>query len=69
MRASISILTLAATGAVLGGCAADPRMPESGYQWERRQDRIEQEWRARQAKAAPAQPTSTNGAPAPEDRF
>jgi hypothetical protein len=49
-------------------------MPESGYQWERRQERIEREWRDSQAKtqgAAPAAPaqTSTNGAPAPEDRF
>ncbi len=69
MRTSASILTLAATGAVLCGCAADPRMPESSYQWERRQDRIEQEWRAGQAKAAPASSTSTNGAPAPKDRF
>ncbi len=61
-----------------GACATDTRMPESGYQWERRQERIEREWRDSQAKtqaktqgAAPAAPaqTSTNGAPAPEDRF
>lgn len=55
-----------------GACAPDTRMPESSYQWERRQERIEREWRETQAKTqgatAPAQ-TSTNGAPAPEDRF
>ena len=53
-----------------GACAPDTRMPQSSYQWERRQERIERDWRAGQAKApvaAPAQ-TSTNGAPAPEDR-
>jgi hypothetical protein len=59
-----------------GACAPDTRMPESGYQWERRQERIEREWRDSQTQAktqgaAPAAPvqTSTNGAPAPEDRF
>jgi len=69
MRPSASILILALAGVTVAACAADPRMPESSYQWERRQDRIEQEWRAGQAKAAPAQPTSTSGAPAPKDRF
>ena len=59
---------------VITACAPDTRMPESGYQWERRQERIEREWRDAQSKtqgAAPAAPaqTSTNGAPAPEDRF
>jgi hypothetical protein len=59
---------------VITACAPDTRMPESGYQWERRQERIEREWRETQVKtqgAAPAAPaqTSTNGAPAPEDRF
>jgi hypothetical protein len=54
-------------------------MPESGYQWQQRQERIEREWRAAQSQVpaqtptktqavAPAQ-TSTNGAPAPEDRL
>ena len=57
---------------VAGACAPDARMPQSSYQWERRQEQIERDWRAGQAKAtaaqsAPAQ-TSTNGAPAPEDR-
>ena len=53
---------------VLGACAPDNRLPESSYQWERRQERIEREWRERQSTPAPA-PTSTNGAPAPKDRF
>ena len=71
MRAFVVGLGLAA---MTGACAPDPRMPESSYQWERRQERIEREWRAAQAdgqaktQGAPAQ-TSTNGAPAPEDRF
>jgi len=56
---------------MVGACAPDARMPQSSYQWERRQEQIERDWRAGQAKtpaqAAPAQ-TSTNGAPAPEDR-
>jgi hypothetical protein len=58
---------------VLGACAPDNRLPESSYQWERRQERIEREWREGQSQSptlapAPA-PTSTNGAPAPKDRF
>ncbi len=66
-------LLIVATG--LTACAPDTRMPESSYQWERRQERIERDWRAGQAKAPAALPqaaaaqTSTNGAPAPEDRF
>jgi len=54
---------------VLGACAPDTRLPESSYQWERRQDRIEREWRDRQPPAPAPTPTSTSGAPAPEDRF
>jgi hypothetical protein len=70
-RLSLLLLVLAP---VMTACAPDTRMPESGYQWERRQERIEREWRDAQSKtqgAAPAAPaqTSTNGAPAPEDRF
>ena len=42
-------------------CAPDAsRMPESSYQWQQRQDRIEQDWRASQA-------TSTT-TPAPKDK-
>jgi hypothetical protein len=69
-------LMLLAFAPLTTACAPDTRMPESGYQWERRQERIERQWRDGQAKgqtqgAAPAAPaqTSTNGAPAPEDRF
>ena len=71
MKRLIPLLLLSSA---LMACAPDTRMPESGYQWERRQERIEREWRETQVKtqgvapAAPAQ-TSTNGAPAPEDRF
>jgi len=68
-RMSLLLLVLAP---VITACAPDTRMPESGYQWERRQERIEREWRDAQTKAASqAAPTktSTNGAPAPEDRF
>lgn len=56
---------------VLGACAPDNRLPESSYQWERRQERIEREWREGQTKspAVTPTPTSTNGAPAPKDRF
>lgn len=66
------LLPLLMAAPVLLACAPDPRLPESSYQWERRQEQIERDWRAGQAKAAtpaaaPAQ-TSTNGAPAPEDR-
>jgi hypothetical protein len=73
MNRLILSLSVAATG--LMACAPDTRMPESSYQWERRQERIERDWRAGQAKAPAALPqaaaaqTSTNGAPAPEDRF
>jgi hypothetical protein len=67
------LLPLLITAPMLLACAADPRLPESSYQWERRQNRIERDWRAEQAsaatpKAVPAQ-TSTNGASTPEDRF
>jgi hypothetical protein len=65
MRALVVGLGLAV---MTGACAPDTRMPESSYQWERRQERIEREWRETQGATAPAQ-TSTNGAPAPEDRF
>ncbi|NBB62898.1 hypothetical protein GVN18_26900 [Pseudomonas sp. ODNR1LW] len=68
----ILILSLGVGAIGLTACAPDTRMPESSYQWERRQERIEREWRDTQTKTqgapAPAQ-TSTNGAPAPEDRF
>lgn len=43
--------TLAATPALLA-CAPDTRMPESSYQWERRQERIERDWRGRQPTAS-----------------
>ena len=68
-RMSLLLLVLAP---VITACAPDTRMPESGYQWERRQERIEREWRDAQTKAASQDAptkTSTNGAPAPEDRF
>ncbi|MBJ7511812.1 hypothetical protein [Brevundimonas sp.] len=72
------ILPLLVLAPVMTACAPDTRMPESGYQWQQRQERIEREWRAAQTQVpaqtptktravAPAQ-TSTNGAPAPEDR-
>lgn len=69
----VCLLLAAASG--LWACAADPRMPESSYQWERRQERIERDWRASQAKSTGVQSQSsagqpsTNGAQAPEDRF
>ena len=54
-----------ATAAVKAGhvrvnlaCAPDTRMPESSYQWERRQARIEADWRASQTVASQAAQTS-----------
>lgn len=42
-------------------CAPDAsRMPESSYQWQQRQDRIEQDWRASQ--------TAHQTTPAPKDK-
>ena len=42
-------------------CAPDAsRMPESSYQWQQRQDRIEQDWRASQ--------TASKTTPAPKDK-
>ena len=42
-------------------CAPDAsRMPESSYQWQQRQDRIEQDWRASQA--------TSKTTPAPKDK-
>lgn len=42
-------------------CAPDAsRMPESSYQWQQRQDRIEQDWRASQ--------TALKTTPAPKDK-
>jgi len=42
-------------------CAPDAsRMPESSYQWQQRQDRIEQDWRASQA--------ASKTTPAPKDK-
>ena len=46
--------------AVTAACAPDTRMPESSYQWQQRQERIEQDWRASQP--APQTP------PAPKDK-
>ncbi len=60
MRPVVLALALLATGA----CAAPyEAMPQSGYQWQRRQDAIEQDWRASQSQ--PAAPAAT----APKDRF
>ena len=47
--------------AMTAACAPDPsRMPESSYQWQQRQDRIEQDWRASQA--------TSKTTPAPKDK-
>jgi len=72
------ILPLLVLALVMTACAPDTRMPESGYQWQQRQERIEREWRAAQTQVPAQTPTktqavapahtSTNGAPAPEDR-
>ena len=52
---AFGLLTLTAA------CAPDnTRMPESSYQWQQRQDRIEQDWRASQ--------TATQMTPAPKDK-
>lgn len=56
-RMSLSLIIAAPT---LLACAPDTRMPESSYQWQRRQERIEQDFRASQ----PATPTT----PAPKDK-
>ena len=46
---------------VTAACAPDTsRMPESSYQWQQRQDRIEQDWRASQ--------TASKTTPAPKDK-
>lgn len=47
--------------AMTAACAPDPsRMPESSYQWQQRQDRIEQDWRASQ--------TASQTTPASKDK-
>lgn len=47
--------------AMTAACVPDPsRMPESSYQWQQRQDRIEQDWRASQ--------TAPKTTPAPKDK-
>jgi len=52
---AFGLLTLTAA------CAPDnTRMPESSYQWQQRQDRIEQDWRASQ--------TAPKTTPAPKDK-
>ena len=52
---AFGLLTLTAA------CAPDnTRMPESSYQWQQRQDRIEQDWRASQ--------TASQTTPAPKDK-
>ena len=56
---AFGLLTLTAA------CAPDPsRMPESSYQWQQRQDRIEQDWRASQ----PVPQTAAQTPPAPKDK-
>ncbi|MBB5770733.1 hypothetical protein HNP47_000702 [Brevundimonas vesicularis] len=46
-------------------CAPDAsRMPESSYQWQQRQDRIEHDWRASQT----ASQTAPKTPPAPKDK-
>ncbi|PZU74172.1 MAG: hypothetical protein DI531_08355 [Brevundimonas sp.] len=49
---SLALLMVAAP--VVMACAPDTRMPESSYQWERRQAQIEADWRAGQAAQTPA---------------
>jgi hypothetical protein len=59
MKPVLVVLALLATTA----CAAPyEAMPQSGYQWQRRQDAIEQDWRASQPAQAPA------AMPAPKDK-
>ena len=55
---------LAAFGLLTVGACAAPyeAMPQSGYQWQRRQDAIEQDWRASQPAQVPA------AMPAPKDK-
>ncbi|WP_428155171.1 hypothetical protein [Brevundimonas sp.] len=56
---AFGLLTLTAA------CAPDnTRMPESSYQWQQRQDRIEQDWRASQTASQTAPKTT----PAPKDK-
>ncbi|MEW6538564.1 MAG: hypothetical protein AB1448_08245 [Pseudomonadota bacterium] len=53
-------VSLAVAALMLSACAPDTRMPESSYQWQQRQDRIEQDWRASQ--------TAPQTTPAPKDK-
>ncbi|WP_312735582.1 hypothetical protein [Brevundimonas sp.] len=62
---SLALLMVAAP--VVMACAPDTRMPESSYQWERRQARIEADWRAGQAVASQAAQTSAP-TPAAKDK-
>ncbi len=56
MRVAAALLGLGLLA--VSACAPYEAMPTSGYQWEQRQERIEREWRARQA-AAPAPAATT----------
>nr|WP_315050201.1 hypothetical protein [uncultured Brevundimonas sp.] len=62
-------LLIASLLAPLAAACAQPyeAMPTSGYQWQRRQDAIERQWRDAQPK--PEQTPSTGAAAAPKDRF
>ena len=62
---SLALLMVAAP--VVMACAPDTRMPESSYQWERRQARIEADWRASQTVASQAAQTSAP-TPAAKDK-
>ena len=57
------LLPLLVLAPMITACAPDTRMPESSYQWERRQERIERDWRGSQP-AASQTPTT----PAPKDK-
>jgi hypothetical protein len=62
MRGVLIALGLATMTAA---CAPDAsRMPESSYQWQQRQDRIEQDWRASQT----APQTAAKTTPAAKDK-
>ncbi|MDQ1153301.1 hypothetical protein [Brevundimonas sp. SORGH_AS_0993] len=52
---ALALLIVAAP--VVMACAPDTRIPESSYQWERRQARIEADWRASQTVASQAAQT------------
>lgn len=49
MRTALSMVTLAVAATGLSGCfQPDTRLPESSYQWQRRQDEIERREAERQ---------------------